>query len=110
MYNCILQIKNTGSVTYNIRLNANSQTNLGRIGNFTAWFMSPASVQLQVLAGAYNTQTGPLVSIASGVIIQLAIYIDPVQTGTATINTVLQIYNNPATNTHLDYVITFSLK
>ncbi len=108
-YNYILQIKNSGVSAYNIRLNGNTMTNPGRLGNFTAWFVSPFSTQLQVLSGTYNVQTGPFVSLGAGATIQLAIYINPLQTGTSNVNSLLQIYT-PSTNDHIDYTITFLVK
>ncbi len=110
-YDYVLKIVNQKSTSYNIRLDASSlaQANIGRLTNFTAWFYSPGSVQLQVLSGSFTTQTGSLYTLGASATIFLAIRLTTSGPGLSTIDCYLRTYPSGGTTTHADYRLTFKI-
>ena len=108
-YDYVLKIVNQQSNTYDIRLNAVglAQTNLPRLSNFTAWFYTPGSLQLQVISGSFSTQTGSFYSLGATATAYIAIRVSATA-GVSTIDCYLQIYN-PGTSVHTDYRLTFKI-
>jgi len=61
-YNYVLKITNQVFEAWKIRLKAYSQSNIGRLNNFTIYFRNASdgtSGQIYIVNGAYTQQTGP---------------------------------------------------
>lgn len=110
-YDYVLKIVNQQVTSYTIKLDASPFTpsNIGRISNFTAWFYSPVSVQLQVLAGSLTIQTGPTYTLGASATIFIAIRLTTTGSGLSTVDSYLRIYPAGSTTTHTDYRLTFKL-
>ncbi|TMI30807.1 hypothetical protein E6H29_07220 [Candidatus Bathyarchaeota archaeon] len=111
VYDYVLKIVNQQATAYNIKLDTStlSQTNIGRISNFTAWFHNPASTQLQALSGSLPTQTGPTYTLGASATVFLAVRLTTTSSGLSTIDSYLRIYPTGSTTTHTDYRLTFNL-
>ncbi len=110
-YDYVLKIVNQQATAYDIRLNSQglTQSNIGRLTNFTAWFHDgSSSVQLQILSGSFSTQTGSLYSLGASAIAYIAVRVTASSSGVSTIDCVLQTYNLGG-NSHTDYRLTFNL-
>lgn len=110
-YDHVLKIVNQQATVYNIRLNAQglTQSNIGRLTNFTAWFHDgSSSVQLQILSGSFSTQTGTLYSLGASATAYIAVRVTASSSGLSTIDCVLQTYHLGG-NSHTDYRLTFQI-
>jgi len=110
-YDYVLKIVNQQANSYTIRLDASSfaPSNINRITNFTAWFYTPTSVQLQAISGAMTVQTGPSYVLGSSATSFLAIKLTTSASGLSTISCYLQIFPSGSTTTHTDYRLTFKM-
>ncbi len=110
-YDYVLKIVNQQATAYNIRLNSQglTQSNIGRLTNFTAWFHDgSSSLQLQILSGSFSTQTGTLYSLGASATAFIAVRVTASSSGVSTIDCVLQTYQLGG-NSHTDYRLTFKL-
>lgn len=110
-FDYVLKIVNQQTTSYDIRLNAVglTQSNIGRLSNFTVWLHDGAiSVQLQILSGSFSTQTGSLYRLIGSGTAYLVIKLSASSSGVSTVDSYLQIYEI-GTTAHTDYRLTFKI-
>jgi len=110
-YDYVLKIVNQQTSTYNVRLNTVglTQTNIGRLSNFTAWIHgSSSALQTQILSGSLSTPTGTFLSLADSTTVYVAIRVTATSAGVSTISCYLQIYTL-GTSTYANYRLTLSI-
>ncbi len=111
-YDYVLKIVNQQATSYSIRLDSSTltQSNMGRLVNFTAWFHDPtSSVQLQVIGGSFTTQTGSFYTLGPSATVFLTISLTASGPGVSTVDCFLRIYASGSSTQHADYRLTFKL-
>jgi len=111
-YNYVLKIANQVSDVWKIRLKAYSQSNIGRLNNFTIYFRNASdgtSGQIYIINGAYTQQTGPWYDLpVSPVERYIAVTLQSNSLEISYVYVYLEI-RVPNKTTYAQYVITFEI-
>jgi hypothetical protein len=107
-FDYVLRVVNQVSYSWNIRLKAYDQTNMGRLSNCTIYFRNSTGVsrQIYVYSGAYSQQVGSWFNLTSLSTIYIAISATANTTGTSSIIAYLEVLI-PNTSTSNLMVVTF---
>ncbi|UCG37211.1 MAG: hypothetical protein JSV64_02745, partial [Candidatus Bathyarchaeota archaeon] len=108
----VLQINNTVTDSWKIRLKRYSDSSVNRLQNCTIYFHNStdaASSQIVIENGAFTNETGPWYDLASLETIYLAMAIEANSTGTSLLYSYLEILT-PNTTTYAQYIIAFEVK
>lgn len=111
-YDYVLRIANTATSSWQVRLKQYSDSNIGRLQNFTIYFHDSTggatSSQIVIQNGTYTTQIGTWYSLGSSTTIYIANVLQANSTGTSYVYTYLEILT-PGTTTYARYAVTFQV-
>jgi hypothetical protein len=107
-FDYVLRVVNQVSYSWNIRLKAYDQTNIGRLSNCTIYFRNSTGVsrQIYVYSGSYSQQVGSWYNLTSLSTIYIAMSVTTNSTGTSSISAYLEVLI-PNTSTSNLMVVTF---
>jgi hypothetical protein len=108
-YDYVLKIVNQESDTWKIRLNAHSQSNIGRLNNCTAYFHNSTdgtSSQIAIINGSYTQQTGPWYDLSALETAYMAVTLQASGSEESVLFVYLEILT-PNRTTYAQYVLTF---
>jgi len=110
-FDYVLAVVEQDADPWKIRLQAYSDSNIGRLQNCTIYFYNSTdgtSTQIYILNGAYSQQTGPWYNLDASETIYIAMTVEAESTGTSHVYAYLEI-RIPGTTTYLQYKITFEI-
>jgi hypothetical protein len=108
-YDYVLKTVNQVSDAWKIRLNAYSQSNIGRLNNCTAYFHNSTdgtSSQIAIINGSYTQQTGPWYDLSGYETVYIAVTLQASGSEESVLFVYLQILT-PNRTTYAQYVLTF---
>jgi len=109
-FDYVLQVVNQAPYSWNIRLKAYDQTNIGRLSNCTIYFRNSTEVtrQIYVYNGAYNQQVGSWYNLTSLSTVYIALAVATNTSGTSYVYVYLEV-QVPNTSTSNLMVVTFAI-
>ncbi len=110
-YDYVLRASNTGTSSWQIRLNRYSDSGIGRLKNCTIYFRRSSgetSSQIVISNGSLTVQTGPWLSVTNSETIYIAMTVQGNSTGTSNVYTYLEVLT-PGTTTFAQYVVAFGI-
>lgn len=109
-YTPVLDVKNQVANTWNLRLNAYSESNIARLSNCTIYFYygSGVSRQTYILNGTYSQRYGTWYNLTSAGIVYIAVAVSATSTGTSCVYANLEVLV-PGTSIDNLLIISFAI-